>query len=74
MVENSRAYNSLWQVRGDAWCRLEEAADSLTRPTTTGALKEKYIGFCNELLTRLTPLEAWSRNWAPDRLRCPRRW
>jgi arginine decarboxylase len=61
MVENSRAYNSLWQVRGDAWCRLEEAADRLTRPTTTGALKEKYIGFCNELLTRLTPLEPY---WA----------
>ena len=40
MSDNSRAYNSVWQLRGDAWCRLEEAADRLTRPTTNGALKE----------------------------------
>ena len=41
MTEHLRAYNSLWQVRSDSWCRLEEAADRLTRPTTTGELKEQ---------------------------------
>jgi arginine decarboxylase len=39
MADNSHAYNSVWQLRGDAWCRLEEAGDRLTRTTTTGELK-----------------------------------
>jgi arginine decarboxylase len=56
-----RAYNSLWQVRSDSWCRLEEAADRLTRPTTTGALKEKWAKACQELLARLSTLEPY---WA----------
>jgi len=43
MAEGSHAYNSVWQLRGDAWCRLEEAADRLTRSTTTGKLKERYV-------------------------------
>ncbi len=61
MSDNSRAYNSVWQLRGDAWCRLEEAADRLTRPTTDGALKERYVAICQDLLTQLTPLEPY---WA----------
>jgi arginine decarboxylase len=61
MTEHLRAYNSLWQVRGDSWCRLEEAADRLTRPTTTGALKEKWAKACQELLARLSTLEPY---WA----------
>ncbi|WP_155927762.1 aminotransferase class I/II-fold pyridoxal phosphate-dependent enzyme [Mycolicibacterium sp. CBMA 234] len=61
MVDNSRAYNSVWQLRGDAWCRLEEAADRLTRTTTVGDLKDRYIGICTELLGTLTPLEPY---WA----------
>jgi arginine decarboxylase len=61
MADNSRAYNSVWQLRSDAWCRLEEAADRLTRATTTGALKEKYVTICKDLLTELTPLEPY---WA----------
>jgi MFS family permease len=35
MAENSRAYNSVWQLRGDAWCRLEEGrgpADAANDP------------------------------------------
>ena len=64
MTEHLRAYNSLWQVRGDSWCRLEEAADRLTRPTTTGGLREKYLDTCRELLERLSTLEPY---WAyPD--------
>jgi arginine decarboxylase len=61
MTEHLRAYNSLWQVRSDSWCRLEEAADRLARPTTTGALKEKYVSSCQELLARLSTLEPY---WA----------
>jgi arginine decarboxylase len=61
MNDNSRAYNSVWQLRGDAWCRLEEAADRLTRTTTTGALKEQYVAICKDLLNQLTPLEPY---WA----------
>ncbi len=52
MTEHLRAYNSLWQVRSDSWCRLEEAADRLTRPTTAGALKEKCVSACQELLAQ----------------------
>jgi arginine decarboxylase len=61
MVDNSRAYNSVWQLRGDSWCRLEEAADRLTRTTTVGDLKDQYIQICRELLATLTPLEPY---WA----------
>jgi arginine decarboxylase len=41
MTDNSRAYNSVWQLRSDAWYRLEEASDRLTRSTTSGELKEE---------------------------------
>ncbi|WP_319454564.1 MULTISPECIES: ornithine decarboxylase [unclassified Mycobacterium] len=61
MSDNSHAYNSVWQLRGDAWCRLEEAADRLTRTTTTGELKDQYTDICRELLATLTPLEPY---WA----------
>jgi arginine decarboxylase len=61
MADNSHAYNSVWQLRGDAWCRLEEAGDRLTRTTTTGELKEQYTQICSELLATLTPLEPY---WA----------
>ena len=61
MSDSQQAYNSVWQLRGDAWCRLEEAADRLTRSTTTGELRDEYIRICKKLLTRLTPLEPY---WA----------
>lgn len=61
MTDNSRAYNSVWQLRGDAWCRLEEAADRLTKPTTSGELREEYVAICKDLLATLTPLEPY---WA----------
>jgi hypothetical protein len=66
MAEHLHAYNSLWQVRGDSWCRLDEAADRLARPTTTGPLKDKYAGICRELLNQLTSLEHyWAYPGAP---------
>ena len=73
MTEHLRAYNSLWQVRSDSWCRLEEAADRLTRPTTTGALKEKYVSTCQELLARLSTLEPyWAYPGSPQFARVQR--
>ena len=38
---------------------MEEAADRLTRPTTVGALRDKYVDICKGLLTDLTPLEPY---------------
>ena len=61
MSDNSRAYNSVWQLRGDSWCRLEEASDRLTKPAASGELKEEYVAICRDLLTTLTPLEPY---WA----------
>lgn len=73
MTEHLRAYNSLWQVRSDSWCRLEEAADRLTRPTTTGALKDKWASACQELLSRLSTLEPyWAYPGAPQFARVQR--
>ena len=61
MSDNSHAYNSVWQLRGDSWCRLEEASDRLAQPTTSGELKDEYVAICKDLLTTLTPLEPY---WA----------
>jgi arginine decarboxylase len=73
MTEHLRAYNSLWQVRSDSWCRLEEAADRLTRPTTAGALKENCANTCQELLTRLSTLEPyWAYPGSPQFARVQR--
>src|SRR5208337_689482 len=73
MADKSRAYNSVWQLRGDSWCRLEEAADRLTRSTTTGELKDRYIGICGDLLHKLTPLEPyWAYPGSPQFARIQR--
>ena len=61
MADRSHAYNTLWQVRADAWCRLEEAADRLSGPTTPAKVKELYATKAADLLTRLTPVEPF---WA----------
>jgi arginine decarboxylase len=73
MTEHLRAYNSLWQVRSDSWCRLEEAADRLTRPTTAGPLKEQCVATCRELLARLSTLEPyWAYPGSPQFARVQR--
>ena len=61
MSDNSRAYNSVWQLRGDSWCRLEEASDKLAKPTTSGDRKDEYTAICADLLATLTPIEPY---WA----------
>jgi arginine decarboxylase len=66
MSDISHAYNSVGQLRSDAWCRLEEAADRLNRPTTTGKLKDRYVGICTDLLAQLAALEPyWAFPGAP---------
>jgi arginine decarboxylase len=73
MTEHLRAYNSLWQVRSDSWCRLEESADRLTRPDTEGALKEKCLSACQDLLNRLSSLEPyWAYPGSPQFARVQR--
>jgi arginine decarboxylase len=59
-VDKSHAYSPVWQVRSDAWSRLEEAADGLNRPGTP-ELKESYAASASDLLAQLTPLEPY---WA----------
>jgi arginine decarboxylase len=73
MVDTSRAYNSVWQLRADAWCRLEEAAERLSRPITSGHNKEEYAALVTDLLARLTPLEPyWAYPGAPQFARTQR--
>ena len=52
MADTSHAYNTVWQLRADAWCRLEEAAERLSWPTTSGQGKEQYAGVVTDLLAR----------------------
>ncbi len=59
MVENGHAYNSVWQLRGDLWCRLDEAADRLNRPDTVGERRERYLEICRGLITELATLEPY---------------
>ncbi len=72
MADTSHAYNTVWQLRSDAWCRLEEAADRLSRPVTP-ELKERYVGMVSDLLTALTPLEPyWAYPGSPQFARVQR--
>lgn len=60
------AYNSVWQLRADAWCRLEDAADQLTREAAAGKPTDRHHGICEDLLARLTPFEPlWAYPGAP---------
>ena len=61
MADNTQAYNSVWQLRSDSWCRLEEAADRLCQPTTTGDFKDTYMRTCHDLLAKLARVELY---WA----------
>ncbi|MEE9244170.1 MAG: ornithine decarboxylase, partial [Mycobacterium sp.] len=66
MTDRSRAYNSVWQLRADAWCRLEDAADQLTSATAAGKPTDRHHAICEDLLARLTPFEPlWAYPGAP---------
>ena len=55
------AYNSLWQVRTDSWCSLEESATQLVLATTHRRPTEKLAETVDGLLDTLGPIE---RFWA----------
>ena len=42
MAAESNAYNSVWQLRADAWCGLEGAADHLARLAGAGQPTGKH--------------------------------
>ena len=67
MTDNSHAYNTVWQLRGDAWCRLEEAAERLRGRRRPGeAQGASTPPICSDLLP-LTPLEPyWAYPGAPQ--------
>ena len=60
-MAKSHAYNSVWQLRADTWCRLEDAAGRLARHAAAGNSTETYQATCSDLLTRLSPIEPY---WA----------
>ncbi len=67
MLDRSHAYNTVWQLRADSWCRLDEAAERLSWPTTSGRVKERYAAIVNDLLNQLMPLEPyWAFPGAPQ--------
>src|SRR5512146_2336521 len=73
MVDKSHAYNTVWQLRADAWCRLEEAAERLSWPTASAQTKEQYAAVVSDLLGQLTPLEPyWAFPGAPQFARMQR--
>ena len=61
MVAQSRVYNSVSQLRADAWSRLEDASYQLARNTAAGQPIESNRRACEALLARLAPLEPY---WA----------
>jgi arginine decarboxylase len=61
MIDRSHAYNTVWQLRADSWCRLEDAAERLRWPTASTDSRERYAAVVGDLLAQLTPLEPY---WA----------
>ncbi len=59
-IAGPHAYNTVWQMRADAWCRLEEAAEGLALPADA-AQRDREIAAIGELLKQLTPVEPY---WA----------
>jgi arginine decarboxylase len=60
-VSNALAYNSLWQVRTDAWSRLEESAAQLLLAGSQHRPVEQLGDTIGGLLDVLGPIE---RFWA----------
>ncbi len=61
MAAAARVYNSVWQLRADTWCRLEDAAGQLARLAMVGRPTDEHQQTCQALLARLAPLEVY---WA----------
>lgn len=58
---NRKAYNSLWQLRADTWCSLEEEAERLGAAAGTGRRTDRLTQRITALLDQLTPIEPY---WA----------
>ena len=58
---NPHAYNSAWQFRADAWCRLEEASLRLSHAAAQRRDTAPFIETVERLLAQLRPFE---RYWA----------
>jgi arginine decarboxylase len=58
---NPHAYNTAWQFRADAWCRLEEASRRLSITAARGNDLTQLIDLVEGLLSALRPFE---RYWA----------
>ncbi|MBJ8344867.1 aminotransferase class I/II-fold pyridoxal phosphate-dependent enzyme [Antrihabitans sp. YC2-6] len=56
-----RAYNSVWQFRADSWCRLEEAAERLSRAAASGKPTDHLVHSVEHLISDLLPFEHY---WA----------
>ncbi|ORW01026.1 aminotransferase class I/II-fold pyridoxal phosphate-dependent enzyme [Mycobacterium kyorinense] len=58
---NPHAYNTAWQFRADAWCRLEEASRRLSISAARGNDLTELADLVDGLLSQLRPFE---RYWA----------
>ncbi|MCV7402436.1 ornithine decarboxylase [Mycobacterium fragae] len=58
---NPHAYNTAWQFRADAWCRLEEASRRLSTAAARGTDLSQLVELVDGLLSQLRPFE---RYWA----------
>jgi arginine decarboxylase len=53
------AYNSLWQLRGDAWGRLEDASERLAAAVSQGGRTESLVDEVAALYELLEPIECY---------------
>lgn len=58
---SSHVYNSVAQMRADAWCRLEDAAEQLARLAAAGKPTDSHQDICADVLAQLEPIEPY---WA----------
>ena len=56
-VANTKAYNSLWQFKADAWSSLEDAAVQLSLASAGKRSLERAVDTATELLDVLGPIE-----------------
>ena len=66
MADAAEVYNSVWQLRSDSWCRLEDAAEQLRQsgPDTTD--KSGIVTTCRDLLGTLARIEPYWAFPGPD--------
>src|SRR5947207_32892 len=55
----SQAYNSVWQLRADAWSSLEETSSKLAGLLVQGQPVDRVRGEVGELLGQLEPIEQY---------------